>query len=231
MKIAKKTLTITSLVTLIIAVGMLILAIFNIPIFKNPNLQILLSFSSICVGAIFALNGLQIFNKRKKLSIVDLSLIGTLVVFGLLTIWLNKWLPDLFVQIFSILALATIFFNIIVSNYLRLGRTKLVLQTLTYVLIIVIDILISLQILGVNLFNIDWFVKLFVVLCLVAFVLLVVLVVLAKKIPENDLKQIIVAKEQTITISKQEYEDLLSKIATLEEENKKLKQTTKIHQN
>lgn len=219
MKITKKTLTITSLITLIISVGMLILSIFNVPIFKNPNVQILLSFASICAGSIFALNGLQIFNKKRTLSIVDLSLIGLLVVLGILTIWLNSKLPQLFVQLVSILALATVFFNIIVANYIKLEKSKLALQVVTYSLIVVIDILLSLQILNVNLFGYDWFVKVFIVLCLVTFVLLVVLIVLSKKIPDTENKSNI----EYVKITKQEYEDLKNQIATYEAEIKRLK--------
>lgn len=227
MKIAKKTLSIVAIVTLVVAVGMLLLSLFGVKgIFDYPLVAILETAGIICVGSAFSLNALIIYPKKKNLAIVDLSLLGSLTLLSIIVFWIKAASDSPFGKIVLVLGLATIFFNIIISNYLKLAKNKLVLQIITYCLIVVLDVLLTLQIVGLRLFAMDWFLKMFIALCLVTFVLLIVLVILAKKVPqaENSTTSVVKElKENYIQIEKKEYEELKQRIQELEKELEDLK--------
>lgn len=221
MKTARKTLSIVSIVSLVVAVLMLILSVFGVKgIYKYPSVAVLESMSIICVGSALAINALLIFPKKKRLAIVDLSLLGSLTLLSIITFWVEAVSNSFFGKIVLILGIATIFFNIIVSNYLKLGKNKLALQVITYSLIVILDILLTLQILGINLFDLDWFSKVFIVLCLITFVMLIVLLILAKKSPDF---QSNADKTDYIKVDKKEYDAMKLKIQELEKELQKLK--------
>lgn len=221
MKTAKKTLSIISIVTLAGAVLMLILWVFGVKgIFKFPLVAVLESMAIICAGSAFSINALLILPKKKKLAIVDFSLLGSLTLLSILTFWIEAMSSSIFGKIVLILGIATIFFNIIVSNYLKLAKNKLALQIVTYCLIVIIDILLTLQILGINLFDSEVFVKIFIALCLATFVMLIVLVILAKKSPTSD---IVSDKVDFIKVDKKEYDAMKFRIQELEKELHELK--------
>lgn len=226
MKTAKKTLSIIAIVSLASAVLMLIMAVFGVEgIFKYPLLAVMESLAIICAGSALAINALLIFPKKRKLAIVDLSLLSSLTMLSILTFWIEAISSSFFGKIVLILGIATIFFNIIIANYLKLSKNKLALQIVTYSLIVIIDILLTLQILGVDLFDSDAFSKLFIVLCLVTFVLLIVIIILAKKAPSENLAE----KTEYVKVDKKEYEEMKKRLQQLEAElesykNKDLKE-------
>ena len=226
MKLAKKILAIISIACVVICVGLLIGAIFGLPAFEAPVLNILLCFAVVGVGAFMAIGSVEIFNKNKIVSIVTLSLLGSLGLFALIVFISNFKTPDIFNRITGILAIGTVFFNIIVSNYIKLRKNYFVLQIITYVAICIIDILLTILICGVQIFEVPFMPQLFGVLCLVTFALICTVLILASRIrkvatTDEDTRK----AKNTVTISKQEYEDLLNKIKLLEEENAKLKQS------
>lgn len=224
MKTAKRTLSIIAISSLVGAVLMLILAVFGVEgLFKYPLLAVMETLAIICVGSALSINALLIFPKKKKLAIVDLSLLSSLTLLSIITFWIEAVSNSFFGKIVLILGIATIFFNIIVSNYLKLAKSKLALQIITYCLIIVLDILLTMQILGVNLFDLDWFAKVFIVLCLVTFVMLIVLIILAKKSPVGEHLVDNEDKTKYVKIEKSEYEAMKQKIAELEKEIETLK--------
>lgn len=224
----RKGLTISSIVTLVVAVGMLIGAIFGLKVFEGTLLKILLTFSIFCVGSTLYLNAIDIYSKKRILSIVDMALLGVLIVLGLIIVWTGTQLSSTFGRITAILSLATILFNIIISNYLKLGKSQKVLQIITYSLIIVLDILLTLVICGVKLFDYSWFWKVFAVLCLVTFILLVTLSILSKKVkPEQVINVTHSVKEGYIEVEKTVYEALIAKVEKLENELEKLKNENK----
>lgn len=223
MKIAKKVLTITSICSIVIVVGVLISTLFGAHAFEFPLVAVLVSFGIICAGTSLALNALNIMPKRKNLAIVDLALLGLLVLLGIIISWSNFSTNYIFNKITLILGMIAILFNIIVAYYLKLGKKLLVLQIVTYALISIIDILLTLQICDVKLFEIDWFVKLFIALCLITFLMFIVLAVLGKKNSQESENSSIQTKQDMLQISKTECDALKARIAELEKENSELK--------
>lgn len=224
----RKGLTISSIVTLVVAVGMLIGAIFGLKVFQGTLLKVLLTFSILCAGSTLYLNAVDIYSKKRILSIIDMALLGVLIILGLIIVWTGTELLSTFGKITAILSLATILFNIIISNYLKLGKSQKVLQIITYVLIIVLDILLTLIICGVKLFELGWFWKVFAVICLVTFILLVTLTILSKKVkPEQVISVKPKLKDGYIEVEKVVYDALIAKVEKLEKELEKLKSENK----
>lgn len=223
MKKTKKILTITSLVAMIISVIMLIGAIFGLKVFEGVLLKFLLSFAAIAVGCTFAINAISIYGRNRIVSLVSLGLLGLSVLFALIIFWAGFDMSVGFNKFTLILAMATIFFNIIVSLIIKLDRRYLVLQIITYVLILVIDIILTLQIVNVDVFGVKDFWKFFLAICLVAFALLCATGILGRKYDVGGEKEV-KAKQGFVKLSQAEYDAMNSKIKALEEENIALKQ-------
>lgn len=224
----RKGLTISSIVLLVLTVGMLIGAIFGLQVFEGTLFKFLLTFAILCAGSTLYLNAVDIYSKRKILSIVDMAMLGILIVLGLIIVWAAIELFSTFGRITAILSLATILFNIIIANYLKLGKSQKVLQIITYSLIIVLDILLTIVICGVKLFDYNWFWQVFAVLCLVTFILLVTLSILSKKEkPEQVINVTHSVKDGYIEVEKTVYDALIAKVEKLENELEKLKSENK----
>ena len=115
-----------------------------------------------------------------------------------------------------------VLFNIIISLILKLDKKYLVLQIITYLIILAIDIILTLQVFRVNVFGIKGFWKFFLVLCLVAFGLLCTTSIIGRK-TVTDEKDEINTKPKTANISNEEYFALLQKVEKLKAENAELK--------
>lgn len=219
MKLAKKVLTIVSLATMGISVIMLIGAIFGLKVFQGALLSLLLSFATIAVASAFSINGLNIMRKKKIIAYVSIGLLGLVSLLGLIIYWSKFTTAPLFNQITGVLAIATVFFNIIVSLNLKLDKKYLVLQIITFSIICIVDIILTLLIFGVNVLSNDLVSKLFWALCLVAFGLLCTVAILSRKnreIEEND-------KEKYIRVKQSEYTALKERVEFLEKEIESLK--------
>lgn len=226
----RKGLTISSITTLVLSVGLLIGAIFGLKVFEGVGLKFLLTFAILCAGSLLYINAIDIFPKRRILSIVDMALLGLLIILGLIIVWASIALMSTFGKITAILSLATILFNIIVSIYLKLGKSQQVLQFITYGLIIVLDILLTIIICGVNLFQYNWVWEVFAVLCLITFVLIVTLLILSKKVKPNEVitkNEDKTIKEGYIEVEKSVYDALIAKVEKLEKELEELKEDSK----
>lgn len=212
LKKAKKILTIITIVSLCIPVFLLILAIFGVEVFKGVLLSILLTLATIAVASAFSINALNFFEKNKPVSVVSLSLLGTSTLLGSIIYWSGFSMPHIYNQLVMFLAVATVFFCIIVSTHLKLEKRFLVLQIITYGLVIIIDILLTLLIFGVQIFEVNGMVQIFITMCLVAFALLCVNAVLGKKSSETAEK----TDKKFVKITVEEYEALKARIVELE---------------
>ena len=225
MKLARKLLLILTLGSLFAGVGILISSIFGNNIFTGTWLKVLLSLATIVVAGAFTFNALNFMRKNKIIAYITICLISVLTVLAFIIYWATFELPPTFTKIVEILAMTTVFFNIIVSNYLKLGKSNIILQFVTYFLIAVIDVILILEILSINV--LVYIPKTFVIACLVVFALLITLMVLGKKVPEetkvNNKEVLKDNDENFVKIKKVEYEALLKKIGALEAEIETLK--------
>ena len=219
----RKVLTIIAVATMSISVLMLILAVFKVNIFNSIALNFLLSFATISVASAFAINALNILKRQKIIPCISLILLGISTLFGLINYWTN-FSNLLFARITAILAIATAFFCIIVSLNNKIQKKYLALQIVTYLIIVFINIVLSLLISGVNVFNMKGFAEIFFVACLVAFGLLCALAILGKK--KDNLEEI-----GTVIKEKYNTQQLLNRIKELEAENAELKEKLNLLQN
>lgn len=222
-KLAKKILTIVALATLAIDIGMLIGAIFGLKIFEGVLLKIFLSSATFTVASTFAITAVGYINKQAVLSIINLALLGILTILALIIYWQALAFVSTFARITVNLAVFTILFCILVGIRVKLDNKFLVLQIVTYALVIVAVILLTLLIWGVDLFGIHIIAQLIGVEFLVAFAMLCVMSIMSRKAyaPEpNDPRNVDI---ETITIPKIEYQSLKEEIEKLKAEIKELK--------
>lgn len=222
MEKAKKILTYIALATMGISVFMLILAIFGVKIFDLDGVlfKILLSFATIAVASAFSINALNILKTQKIIPYISLGLLSLCSLFGFIVYWTNFEL-GVFNTITGVLAIATVFFCIIVSLNNKNQKRFFALQIITYIVICIVDIILSLLICGVEVFNAIPS-EIFWVACLVAFGLLCTLAILGKKKNGE-----VIDDKKYIRVDKTEYESLKNRLQELEEENAELKKQLK----
>lgn len=212
MQKTKKFLMYLSLCTLAICIVLLIGAIFGLDTFNGGLLKVLKSCGTIAIAGFFSINAITMIAKNKTLGIICLGLLATLSTSLLIIVWANIK-AGVFTNIVYILLIATILFNIIVTLNLNLDKRFLILQIVTYLLIAIIDIVLTLVILGNNVLK-GTVLKLFIAGCIVVFGLMCALAILSKK-GEKDEPQ------------KEDVSSLKARIDELEKENTKLKEQLK----
>ena len=121
-------------------------------------------------------------------------------------------MPALFNNLTMVLAIATVFFCIIVSTHLKLEKIYLALQIITYGLVIIIDILLTLLIFGVQIFEVPGLTEIFWTICLVTFALICVNGVLGKKSADSNDGN----NKKFVKIPVEEYEALKARVKELE---------------
>ena len=214
MKTVRKILTGVSVGALAVCIIMLIGAIFGLKVFSQPLLNVLFTCVIIAVAGAFSINALTMANRNKTLGYVCLGLLTTLSLFLFIILWADIT-GGLFGKITLFLAITTIFFNIIVSLSLKLEKRYRILQIITYVLVVAVDIVLTLLIFCINvLVSGVW--QAFTVACIVIFGLLCALGILGKKTDKET--------ETNTTPKTNTVEQLKARINELEIENAELKQ-------
>lgn len=182
MKRTKNILQALSIAGVCAVVIMLIMAIFGVKVFEGVGFKLLLSFATISLASALSLTATSNLEKHKTISLVALGLIGLCFVLAFIIYWAEIKLASGFGRFVAILGLITILINLIVNLNLKLGKQKQGLQIVTYCLIIILDILLTIIICGKNLFEISGFWQIFAVLALVVFAFLCTLSVMSKRV-------------------------------------------------
>ena len=215
MERTKKILLISSLISLCITCLFFILAIFEVKVFDGIWLRFLLIFASLCVGCGFLVNELNILKRNKILGIISISFLGVSIFFALI-IFCTPLFDEgsVFNTITVIIALFSTFFMIVISLVTKLERKLLILQISTYVILFLLEILISILIAGYPLFNVNAMTEIFSVVCVISVGLLIALWILSTK--KSSTNESLNNSQEFIKVLKSDYENLI-------EENKKLK--------
>lgn len=221
----KKGVLISALSCLGVTCLLCILGIFGVAIFSGVGLRILLIFASLTVALSASLSDINIFEKNKKIAIASLSLLGISLIFALI-IFCSKLLDEVHVfnKITAILSVFSIMFMMIVSLYTKLENKFRVLQAITYIVVLLVDILISLLIAGVNILRVKGMTEILGVLCVLAVGLLIATAVVSTK-KDNAIEQ--GETQGFIRLKKVEYENLLKENKALKEEIAMLKNQKK----
>ena len=222
-KLAKRVLTIIALATLAIDIGLLIGAIFGLKVFEGVWLKIFLSSATFTVASTFAITAVSYINKQAVLSIINLALLGILTILALIIYWKAIAFVSTFARITVNLAVFTVLFCILVGIRVKLDNKYKALQIVTYALVIVAVILITLLIWGVELFSINGVAQAIGVEFLVAFAMLCVMSIMSRRSYVSDAGDLKKVDVESITIPKIEYESLKQEIEKLKAEIKQLK--------
>lgn len=217
---SKKILTYVAVASMSVSILLLIMAIFGLKVFEGTLLKILLSFATVAVVSAFSINALNILKTQKIVPYISLGLLALSGLFAFIVFW-TGFNSVVLNKITGILAIATVLFCIVVSLNNKIQSRYKVLQGITYAVIVLIDIVLTLIILGVKVFEVSGILEIFLVACLLAFGLLCALAILGKK------KDAGVVESEYIKVQKHEYEKLLEKIKELEIENAKLRENNK----
>lgn len=222
MKTAKKTLMYTSLVALAVCIILLIGSLFGLKTFEGALLKLLETFATIAVAGFFAINALTMTEKNKIIGFVCAGLLGFLSLLLIIIFWANiPW--GVFQQLVFVLTIATVLFNIIVNLNLKLDKNLLVLQIITYILIGIIDIILTMVIFGSKILTNDAVLKVFIAGCIIVFGLLCALEILSKKV------------EKTPMLIKQgelnDVDSLKAQVKALQEENARLRERLSKYEN
>lgn len=223
MEKAKKILMIISLSALAVACIMLILAVFKVPVFQGVPLRLLLIFSTIAVACGMSITELSVIKRKKVLGYVAIALLGLSTLLAMIIFCSNLLTQySVFNIITSIVALSSVLFAVIISLYSKLGKTMTGLQVPTYVCLSVLDVMLSLLIAGVQLFEVAGMLQVFIVLIIVSVGLLIASAVISAK--RKDAGQSNNFAVEIVKLSKAEYDSLLKENQTLKAENQELRQ-------
>ena len=220
MKQTKKILTITAIASTCLAILMLIGAIFGLDVFSGFGLYLLLSLGTIAVASAFAISAVSFLRIKPIVSYVCLGLLGVLTLFALILYWAPIPTGSWFTRITGVLAIATVFFNIIISFYIKLGNKQKPLQLATYILVVIVDVVLTLLVCGINLFKYGGVWQGFAVICLIVLALMCTLGIMAKKNYTADDAEASIEGDKYIRIRQSEYNEMKARIAQLEEELK-----------
>lgn len=227
MEKTKKILMITSLSALGISCLMLIIGVFQHAIFEGVPLRFLLIFSTIAVSCGISISEVSIIKRKKILGYVGLSVLALSVLFALIIFCSPLLFKDnFFNRLTGIVSISSVLFIAIISIYSKLGKSLLGLQIPTYISLILLDIFVSLLIGGVQIFEISGMLQVFIVLIIVCFGLLIASSVVSSK-KKNSVESGAKIKNNLITISKVEYENLLNENKILKQQIEELKNQNK----
>ena len=214
----RKCLTAISIISLLVIVGILISAIFGAKVFNGLTLKILLTCALLTTSSAFSITALGYYSKKRIISIVTLCSLAVLSTFVLIIIWTKTF--GIFAQITLTLAIATILFCIIISNNIKLEKRFFKFQILSYIIIGLADIYLTMVVWGLVSWKKPFVIQSFVINMILAFAVICILGILSRR---NVLDEPTKPQKDTITIKKEEYEMLKTRIAELEAEIETLK--------
>ena len=221
----KKILTLVTIVCLATAglIGILFLinttADFIGDNFSAFLVKFLLTLLVVFSAGLFLLNAVEAISRKSIFGFISAGLIAVSSIMFLVFIWFLWQKIDegsTYLHLTWIVSAITILFNVIVSNVIGLGKKLLPLQIITYLTLFYIELAIVLLISGNNALLGDiWLI--FAIVAIVWLVFTIILSIKKKSIARAAVSEAIQAPaDDTVTLSKAEYQALLDKIAELE---------------
>ena len=217
----KKILMIISLSGVGVAATMLILQVLGVPVFTTSwVLRLLLVISTVAVSSGIAINEIAVIKRKKILGYVGLGLLALSSLLAIIVFCSDLLVTEsVFNRITGFVALNSVLFIIIITQYSKLGKHVIGLQIPTYISLVLIDIVLSLTICGVDILT--TILTPFIIVCIVAVALLIAVTVIASKMRSSE--PVETSKKDVVTISRVEYEMLKKENEELKAEIERLK--------
>ncbi len=197
------------IVCVVIAAIIGLLLLFNMIEGSTLIGNIMLTLLTVFISGLFFLNSVNAIVKGNKLGIAAAIAIMICAVLYILLIWIGDTITEAFTlypHFVVILSMASIFLNLVISNYITLGKSLLGLQVALYISFGYIETTIAFAILG-NPVLIDLW-QIFVAAIIVSVTLYVVLKVKQKNIAQAESQNKLGENGEFVTITKEEYERL-----------------------
>ena len=235
MRIFKKIVIIFSIACIAIAGAIAISFIFGV----EPTTmlgKICFTLLTVSIAGMASLNAISLMEKKFNF-FASLSVLLIFCCAGsiLYIFWTNHWKWDMFVKSVVFASVVSMTFNFIVTSAIRLGKTKVVIQIITYSIIAIFDAFIASLIFYILLFNQPLIPQVFVIDCILAVVFSIITSVLSRSARNV---QVVVAEpteevstaapaldEDTMVIRKEEYNELKARIKELEDKLDKYRTT------
>ena len=210
MKLTKKITSIATILATVITCLTLIMLLFEVKLFKDFNLNMLLTMSTIGIGGFFAINSMNMISKNKIIGFVSLGLISASVLLIVLAVWID-FNSDIYAKLTIVLGLISILFNVIVSSGLALGKSKMIWQVIVYIIVFITLLIATLAIFGVV--DIGEILTLFLMMLILSVFGVIILKIFSKKAVADLVEE----NKDMVKISKSEYAMLLDKAKKYDE--------------
>ena len=200
----------------LIGIGLLFKVIAGSELIGNIMLTLLTLF----IAGLFLLNSINAVSAGNKVGIAAAIMLIISVLLCVVLIWAGSLLGD-FVTTYSritvIVAMISILLDLIVGNYIILGKSLVIVQIFQYLSFAYVELVIAFVILGSTALIELW--QIFVTAIIVALTLYIVLKVKEKNIAQKavETKSAGDYGEDYVTITKTEYENLKAEVERLRE--------------
>ncbi len=197
------------IVCVVIAAIIGLLLLFNMIEGSTLIGNIMLTLLTLFISGLFFLNSINAIVKGNKIGIAAAIAIMICAVLYILLIWIGDTITEAFTMyphFVVILSMASIFLNLVISNYITMGKSLIALQIALYISFGYIETTIALAILGNSVLIDVW--QIFVAAIIVSVTLYVVLKVKQKNIAHAEPQARLGENGEFVTITKEEYERL-----------------------
>lgn len=190
-------------------------------LFKGTDVigQIMLTLLTLFIAGLFLLNSINAVTAGNKVGIAAAIMLVVSALLCIILIWAGDLLGDFYdtyARITVIVAMVSILLDLIVGNYIILGKSLLIVQIFQYLSFAYVELVIAFVILGSEALINVW--QIFVLAIIIALTLYIVLKVKEKNIAQKETETKVNANgEEMVTITKKEYEELKAAAEKLKE--------------
>lgn len=190
-------------------------------LFKGTDVigQIMLTLLTLFIAGLFLLNSINAVTAGNKVGIAAAIMLVVSALLCIILIWAGDLLGDFYdtyARITVIVAMVSILLDLIVGNYIILGKSLLIVQIFQYLSFAYVELVIAFLILGSEALINVW--QIFVLAIIIALTLYIVLKVKEKNIAQKETETKVNANgEEMVTITKKEYEELKAAAEKLKE--------------
>ncbi len=190
-------------------------------LFKGTDIigQIMLTLLTLFIAGLFLLNSINAVTAGNKVGIAAAIMLVVSALLCIILIWAGDLLGDFYdtyARITVIVAMVSILLDLIVGNYIILGKSLLIVQIFQYLSFAYVELVIAFVILGSEALINVW--QIFVLAIIIALTLYIVLKVKEKNIAQKETETKVNANgEEMVTITKKEYEELKAAAEKLKE--------------
>ena len=178
----------------------------------------MLTLLTVFIAGLFLLNSINAITAGNKVGLIAAIMLIVSALLCIVLIWAGELLGDFYDtygKITVIVAMISILLDLIVGNYVLLGKSLLAVQIVQCLSFAYVELVLAFVILGSSALIVYW--QIFVLAIIVALTLYIVLKVKEKNIMRDNIGRENQNSDEYITITKTEYENLKAEVERLRE--------------